>query len=145
MNKDAQKAFDMLVDISDRIRKSRKISIFKGEIKQLNLGQTFTLQLLFDSGRKTMGELAKAAGIKMPSMTESIARLEKLGYVEKKRDKKDKRKVFVELSERGKKIMKKTRDINLGYLGMFFSMISGRERQNAMELLKKIQGLLKKL
>jgi hypothetical protein len=41
--------------------------------------------------------------------------------------------------------MKHNRDTNLGYLGMFFSMISGRERQNAMELLEKIQGLLKKL
>ena len=57
----------------------------------------------------------------------------------------DKRKVYVELSARGKKIMKQTRDINLGYLGMFFSMISGRERQNAMELLEKIQILLKKI
>jgi len=145
VNKDAQKAFDMLVDISDRIRKSRKISIFKGEIKELNLGQTFVLQLLFDSGSKTMGELASAAGIKMPSMTESIARLEKLGFVQKNRDNKDKRKVFVELSARGKKIMKHNRDINLGYLGMFFSMISGQERKNAMGLLEKIQELLKKL
>ncbi|PKL91339.1 MAG: hypothetical protein CVV21_08995 [Candidatus Goldiibacteriota bacterium HGW-Goldbacteria-1] len=145
MNKDAQKAFDMLVDISDRIRKSRKIQIFKGKIKELNLGQTFVLQLLLDSGSKTMGELASAAGVKLPSMTESITRLEKLGYVEKNRDNKDKRKVFVGLSARGKKVMKHTRDVNLGYLGMFFSMISRQERKNAIGLLEKIQGLLKKL
>ena len=118
---------------------------FSNVTSDLTISEILLLMMLTKSGSATVGDIAAHGDVKAPTASAMVKKLEKLGYVQKNRDCNDKRKVYVELSARGKKIMKQTRDINLGYLGMFFSMISGRERQNAMELLEKIQGLLKKI
>ncbi|HSD56378.1 MAG TPA: MarR family transcriptional regulator [Candidatus Saccharimonadales bacterium] len=52
-------------------------------------------------GRKTMGQLAELTGLTMGAQTASVARLERGGYITRKNDVDDRRKVYIELRHEG--------------------------------------------
>ncbi|HET7302480.1 MAG TPA: MarR family transcriptional regulator [Candidatus Saccharimonadales bacterium] len=56
-------------------------------------------------GRKTMGQLAELTGLTMGAQTASVARLERGGYITRKNDVDDRRKVYIELRAEGLKKM----------------------------------------
>jgi DNA-binding MarR family transcriptional regulator len=70
----------------------------------LKLSQIKTLSAFRDSDRLSMKELAEFLGVKLPNMTMMIDSLAKDGVVERERDSDDRRKVYVSLTPKGKKI-----------------------------------------
>ena len=56
-----------------------------------------TLSFLDRLGASTAGEIARHTGLATASVTSLIDRLEKRGFVRRRRDQKDRRKVFVEI------------------------------------------------
>lgn len=85
--------------------------------ERVGLGATDekTLFILSGAGRLTAGELAQHTGLTTASVTSLIDRLERKGFVQRVRDPKDRRKIFVELNE-GK----------LAELTQFFDSFQGR-------------------
>ncbi|PJZ68099.1 hypothetical protein CH373_17975 [Leptospira perolatii] len=61
----------------------------------LNATDSKTMDILDRKGPLTAGEIAEETGLATASVTGLIDRLEKLGFVERVRDAKDRRKVFV--------------------------------------------------
>ncbi len=61
------------------------------------------LQHLASVGPSTLGELAHASGAKKSTATELVDRLESKGYVERMRDERDARRVFVGLTPQGQR------------------------------------------
>lgn len=59
------------------------------------------LQHLLGAGPLTMGELGEQLGAAKPSMTELITRLESRSFVGRRRDERDRRRVFVGLTDLG--------------------------------------------
>jgi MarR family transcriptional regulator for hemolysin len=144
MSKEAAELLSIFVDISARIRSSKKIQVFNPAIKQLTIGQGLALQILFDSKGKTMGELATIAGVTMPTMTENIARLFNLGFVQRFHDSADRRKVLVKITAKGKKVIEKHMKKYLSYLDMFL-MISNAEEKKMIHHINKVLNMLKKI
>lgn len=70
----------------------------------LKLSQIKALSAFRDRDRLSMKELAEIVGVKLPSMTMMIDGLEKEGVVERERDLEDRRKVYVWLTSKGKKV-----------------------------------------
>jgi DNA-binding MarR family transcriptional regulator len=145
MGKEASEVLSRLMDISARIRASRNIQVFNPEMKQLTIGQGYTMQVLYDSKGKTMGELAKLSNVTMPTMTENIAKLFSLGYVQRHHDASDRRKVLVTLTGKGKKVIEKHMKKYLSYLNMFILISNTKEKEMLWHLLDKVTGLLKKI
>jgi DNA-binding MarR family transcriptional regulator len=145
VGKEANEVLALLMDISARVRASRHIQVFNPELKQLTIGQGYTLQVLYDSRGRTMGELAKLSNVTMPTMTENISKLFALGYVQRHHDASDRRKVLVTLTTRGKKIIEKHMKKYLSYLNMFMMISNAEEKKMLHHLLVKVQGLLKKI
>ena len=144
MAKGSVGVFDMLVDISNKIRKNRKIQVFKADVKELTIGQGYVVQLLLDNGEMSMGELAAASGVKMPTMTENVKRLEKLGHVLRRHDITDRRKVYVGLSPRGKKTMGSHRKKHRLYFNMLWLAMTGEEKRVVKSILEKTLKIIKK-
>ena len=71
----------------------------------LKLSQIKTLFAFRDRDRLSMKELAEILGVKLPNMTMMIDGLTKEGVVERERDFEDRRKVYVSLTPKGKKII----------------------------------------
>lgn len=143
MKKEANELLEMLVDISNRIRANRKIEVFKEEIKELTIGQAHILQLLYIGNGKTISELAKNSCVTLATMSENIKRLENLKFVERIHDKKDRRKVYVFITEKGKKIIEAHKKIYLKYLNMLTSALNENEKKVIKNVLNKIIELLK--
>jgi DNA-binding MarR family transcriptional regulator len=61
---------------------------------------TRLLDVLQMSGRMSAGELAKAGHLSPAAMTAALDRLERAGYVRRVRDEGDRRRVFVEVTDR---------------------------------------------
>lgn len=70
----------------------------------LRLSQIKTLSMFRDRDRLSMKELAEIMGVKLPNMTMMIDCLAKEGVVERERDLEDRRKVYVRLTPKGKKV-----------------------------------------
>jgi DNA-binding MarR family transcriptional regulator len=75
-------------------------------VRLLNVNETDgrLLNLLQRHGTQTAGELATKSSLTTGAITTALDRLEKANYVRRVRDQKDRRKVFIELSEVSQKI-----------------------------------------
>ncbi|MBV9788617.1 MAG: MarR family transcriptional regulator, partial [Chloroflexi bacterium] len=85
--------------------------------ERVGLGATDekTLFILSGAGRLTAGEIAQHTGLTTASVTSLIDRLERKGFVQRVRDAKDRRKIYVELNE-----------AKLAELTQFFDSFQGR-------------------
>lgn len=71
--------------------------------RQLTLTQGSVLHALVDEGPQRMGVLAEAEGVRLPSMTDVIRRLERMGLVQRAPDPADRRATLVEAMPEGKR------------------------------------------
>jgi DNA-binding MarR family transcriptional regulator len=70
---------------------------------QLTLTQASVLSELLNDGPRRMSALAELEGVRMPSMTDVVKRLERLGLVRRETDPTDGRAVLVRVTEQGKR------------------------------------------
>ena len=111
----------------------------------LSLSKIKALYAFTESRPFTMGELAKNAGVTLPSMTEAIDKLVKEVLVERERDKNDRRVVKVNLTEKGVEMrmefMMKRREELLN----IFSRLTDEEVSELGNSLDKVRKILEKL
>ncbi|MBI5375504.1 MAG: MarR family transcriptional regulator [Candidatus Schekmanbacteria bacterium] len=113
---------------------------------ELNLSELKALTAFTDDKKKcTMSELARNAGVTMPSMTEVIDSLVKENIVERQRDENDRRVVLVELTEKGKRMRKEFMDRRRLELINIFNRLDRNERKEFVESLEKVRSILQKL
>lgn len=71
----------------------------------LTMPQLKVLLTLYIDGSQTCGALASALGLALPTMTGILARLERRGYLRRRRDSRDSRRVVSSLSRRGRELV----------------------------------------
>lgn len=140
----AEELLNMLIDISNTIRANKKIEVFNEEIKNLTIGQGHTIQILYFSNGKTVGELAKISSVTLATMSENIKRLENLGLIKREHDLNDRRRVYVYITQKGKKLIEKHERIYLKYLDLLLKELNDEEKKIIKQVLNKIINLLKK-
>jgi DNA-binding MarR family transcriptional regulator len=72
---------------------------------QLSLTQGSVLSELVMGGPRRMSTLAELEGVRQPSMTDLVRRLERLGLVSRKPDPEDRRAVLIEATEAGRRYL----------------------------------------
>lgn len=77
-------------------------SLQKGYFSNLSIAEMHTLDAIGPYESRTMSETAAILGITTGTLTVSVDRLVKKGYIDRKRDEKDRRIVRVSLTRRGK-------------------------------------------
>lgn len=91
-----------------------------------------------------MSELAEKAGVSLPAMTEIISKLEKRKLVKRHRDEKDRRRIYMELTEASLKLMNETLVGHFKLMKKFFKNFSIDEIKKMNLLLEEITELIKK-
>ncbi len=71
----------------------------------LTMPQLKVLLTLYIDGPQTCGALASAQALSLPTMTGVLARLERRGYLRRRRDSRDSRRVISSLSRRGRDLI----------------------------------------
>jgi DNA-binding MarR family transcriptional regulator len=141
----AAQIFSDIVDIVRAVRSNKKIELFRGGMEKFNLAQMASLYFLYDSEEgMTMGDLAKCAGVKMPTMTDTMSAIVRAGYAARKHSASDRRQVIMTLTEKGRKLVDFNRGIGIEYIEKYLSKLNHIEKNIAMMVVKKTKDILVK-
>jgi len=106
--------------------------------------QLSALSVLVFGGPRSLGELAEAEQVRPPTMSRIVAGLERSGLV-KRRKTEDGRRVRLEASAKGTKILQEGRKRRVESLATVLSALSEMERQKLAELVDVLQQIIPKL
>ena len=102
MNSDVEEMSESLVRIFENVLLTEEKSLSRGYFSDLSLAEMHTLTAIGPYEAKTMSQTAQTLGITTGTLTVSIDRLVRKGYVDRRRDDKDKRIVRISLTRNGK-------------------------------------------
>lgn len=94
---------DLLVELFKDILTIEEKALRNSEIFDLTMREIHTIEAVGRIGSKTMGEIAENLRVTLGTLTTAVNRLVKKGYLIRKRDQKDRRMVYIKLSDSGKK------------------------------------------
>jgi len=106
--------------------------------------QLSALSVLVFGGPRSLGELADAEHVRPPTMSRIVAGLERAGLVKRRRTE-DGRRVRLEASAKGAKILEEGRNRRVESLAKALSTLSEKEQQKLGELVDILQQIIPKL
>jgi DNA-binding MarR family transcriptional regulator len=108
--KTIQELIDRYVSVSFDVNKKAE-SLIKGQIEEdLTVDQHYIIQYIQNSKECTSSELAEAFDVNKSAITAIINRLADRGLIERTRDEKDRRVVYLTLSDKGIDLHHKTQE-----------------------------------
>jgi DNA-binding MarR family transcriptional regulator len=108
------------------------------QYRQWFAGQGKILEILADKGSMTQNELLEIMKVKAPSLSESLAKLEKQKMIKRKVDPKDGRGNIVMLTLHGKWHNEHFRKMREMYSDNIFSSLSEDEKEQLTTILEKL-------
>ncbi|MCP4133604.1 MAG: MarR family transcriptional regulator [bacterium] len=118
---------------------ARKVLNEKMKETSLTVGQTLVLNFLSEEDGITINDLGAKSGIDNATMTGLIDRLEKAGYIERKKDAVDRRVYLIYLTQDGKKEGKRIKKDMVNENREFLSVLTKSEEAQFRLMLKKIR------
>jgi DNA-binding MarR family transcriptional regulator len=109
---------------------------------QLTLTQGSVLRALMRDGPQRIGVLAEAEGVKLPSMTELVGRLARLGMVTRGPDPTDGRAVLVAVTEAGARFYRELVRAREEFLRARLAALTGADRNAIAAALPALRRLL---
>ena len=89
-------------------------------------------------------KLAPKMGMEPRSLTRMIKQLDKSGLIKKQSDKNDKRLVKIFLTEKGKQVRSKARDVVISFNNEIQDQIDSKELATCLSVLNKVNDLIDK-
>jgi DNA-binding MarR family transcriptional regulator len=105
---------------------------------QISFPQYFLMQYLEQQGTLSMSQIAEKMGHTTAAATGLVDRLEGLGYVSRRHDSVDRRKVLVRITKGGSTLVAKVRLDVVGTLRQIMSQLSPDEQRAWMAIYRKI-------
>lgn len=102
MQKETSVVNELLVKIFNEILQIEEKTLKSGYFSNLSVREMHTIEAIGSKSKRMMSEVAQDLGITVGTLTTSINRLIKKGYVERSRIEEDRRVVLVELTKKGK-------------------------------------------
>jgi DNA-binding MarR family transcriptional regulator len=140
--------FDEFADaLTTFIRATRRVRGEAGKAgsRPLSLSQFAVLQAVYEEGEATVGELARAAGVSMPTVTRMLRGLERDGIVERDRTDEDRRVVRVHLTDAGRTLMGEKQAWITERLHELYSGLSAADRERVGPLMRRLAALVEQL
>ncbi len=109
-------------------------AILIADYEEISLATYPYIMSIYDAKKITVSELAIKNGVKKASVSQMLDRLIKTGYASKSRDNKDKRIVYVKLTEKGKQLIDTETKVYEEFISEISSVLSESE-WNLFELL----------
>ena len=114
-------------------------------LKAANFGGTMArgyALLNIDKEGTPSTKLGPKMGMEPRSLTRMIKSLEKKGWIEKKHDKSDKRLVKLHLTEEGKRLRQKTKEVVIHFNNRLYEEIGEKELKTCFNVLQQINNLI---
>jgi DNA-binding MarR family transcriptional regulator len=120
----------------------RRREYFPDDEQELTLTQYSVLYALREDGRCRITDLAAHEGVRAPTMTRTITRLESRGMVTRSRDFSDKRIIWIEATPRGLRALQTAIAETVGGIGAILSITDLQTLQAALPPLERIASVV---
>jgi DNA-binding MarR family transcriptional regulator len=97
-------------------------------VDELSLTAASTLHRLELTGARRLTELAGLEGVTQPAMTQLVSRLERGGLAQRQADPQDGRVVLVEITDRGREVMRRRREARTQRLNDLIATLDADDR-----------------
>ena len=121
---------------------ARRILLGFFQTVQIPQSQLFAITTIYETGPCKLSQLSQQMNISAPTVTGIVDRLEKSGYVERRHDQADRRVIYIVLTPKGKGIARKLRATIRHKWRSIISKLPAEDRENYLNILKKIQANL---
>jgi DNA-binding MarR family transcriptional regulator len=146
MDRSAREIIDSIRGMQKAMKnQAPKAHFFKMGVMNMTVSQLDTMAYLYEHKKAKMSELAKNAGVKMPTMTDMINKLIKTDIVNREHDEKDRRTVWVSITKDVEKMVAfhlKKRDESIVSL---MKVLTEEEKKQAASILKKLVNSLERM
>jgi MarR family transcriptional regulator, 2-MHQ and catechol-resistance regulon repressor len=129
------KAFVVLMKASKSIQEVIKHDISNNGMRTSDFE---ILEALYHKGRLTVREVSEAVLINTGSITYVIDKLEKKGLLERSNCKEDRRVVYIQITDEGKKLMDTIFPAHQHVIEELFEGISEEEKEIVVKVLKRV-------
>jgi len=129
-------------DIEMHLRKIDYIIRKKGRVIlsdfNITVPQFRALQILINDGEMTISELSQKMDLACSTITDLVDRMENSELVKRRKDKKDKRVVRIEVLNKGNDILEKVLQKRIEYLTIKLKNISKTDKENLRDALENL-------
>jgi len=136
-NDDIQVVTDLFGEINSKLRKSSQETLLK-IYKNLTIAEANAIYAIGPDGPKTMKQIAETLGVAVSTPTRTIDRLLEKGFVSRAVGEKDRRQLLIELTPKGKKLLKDIDKENLEITRKMLKGLSNEEIDTFKKILSKI-------
>lgn len=117
---------------------------FHTGVMDMTLAQLDTMAYLYEHKRAKMSELANNAGVKLPTMTDMINKLVKLGAAKREHDEADRRTVWVSITKDVEKMVYSHMKKRDEAIARIMDVMSEHEKMQVAGILKKVVNSLER-
>lgn len=107
--------------------------------------QLDVLCIIYEKGQITMGELCKEISSACSTATDLADKLEKAGYVERIREKRDRRVVRLNILAKGEKLIKSIMERRADILASILDSFEEEDRMKTISFLETLTGKLERI
>jgi DNA-binding MarR family transcriptional regulator len=137
---EGMKAFGML------LKKRRKTSGFPVHgMQNLTLAQLEVLGYIYEHKNAKMSDLAKHANVKMPTMTDMINKLVKMGLLKREHDENDRRTVWIHITKELEKNVCGHIKLHDEEIAKYLGVLTVQEKENTVKILGKLKKSLERI
>jgi DNA-binding MarR family transcriptional regulator len=127
------------------VRKARGRAARETGTEGLTLAQFQLLSAFHERPEWPVGALAEAGGVAPPTATRMLDGLERDGVVERTHSVEDRRRVTVKLTQRGRRMVKRKREIVAAKRRELFASLTPAEQVDAERLLTRLAEVIEEL
>ncbi len=135
---------ELLVDIFNSILKVEHKSIESFAGRSLTMSEMHIIEAVGKSKDQQMSDIAKKLHITLPTLTVSVQRLNEKGYITRRRFGIDRRKVAVELTEKGKLAFDKHEEFHANMVDSLFEGLNIDKMPVLMDSITMLTDFFKK-
>ncbi|MDD1764067.1 MAG: MarR family transcriptional regulator [Methanobacteriaceae archaeon] len=125
-------------DLSELIRKFQT-QLLSGDLKQYTLRQLYYIELINKHEGISVSEISKKLEIKKSTVSIAINQLIDLGIITKIQSKDDKRFYFLQLTPKGKEIMKMHMQVHKNTIKKILKILNQEEVEKFIQIVNKIK------
>jgi DNA-binding MarR family transcriptional regulator len=107
----------------------------------LTQSQAFVLDLLLDDQPRCISDLASASGVRIPSVTDLVSRMERQGWIHKTGATHDRRSTMVTITEQGRGVIQAFERRQVALIAERLTQLSEEERALIEQALPALQHL----
>jgi DNA-binding MarR family transcriptional regulator len=108
----------------------------------VTVSQLLILRQAHSQGRPTVGEIAEAVNLTQGTVTTIVNRLESAGFINRRRDDKDRRKVRIWLTRAGENLLERTPPLLQEHFMERFQRLKDWEQNLLVSSLQRIAGMM---